>query len=253
MLSVVILGTGNLAKHLFDAFSTKKNVQIIQVFGRNSNVLTYFESKVSVTKSLDELLEADVYLMAVTDDAISNLSKQIKPKKGILAHTSGTVSLDAILNTNRGVFYPLQTFTKDKSVDFKSIPICLEANNTKNLEILGQLAASLSNAVYEITSQNRKKLHLAAVFVNNFSNHMYQIGSDICAENELSFDLLKPLIVETAEKIRFLGPKSAQTGPAVRNDIKTMQRHLDELKDPIHKKIYQLMSESIKQNHEKEL
>ena len=168
-------------------------------------------------------------------------------------HTSGSVAINELQTKRKGVFYPLQTFSKDVAVDFSNIPVCIEANNAADLKTLNGLASQLTNSVHEISSEQRIKLHLAAVFINNFSNHLYQIAHQICKDDAISFELLKPLIQETANKIRILNPEEAQTGPAMRNDILTMQRHLSDLKDPIHKKLYQMLSESIKQAHEKKL
>ena len=161
-------------------------------------------------------------------------------------HTSGGVALEKISNHNRrGVFYPLQTFTKGKAVDFKTIPICIETEFSADLKILKKIAKSISDKMYIINSEQRKALHVAAVFVNNFTNHLYQIGNQICEENNIPFEVLHPLIQETAEKIKELSPSEAQTGPALRNDTKTIEKHIDFLENPEYKKLYQLLTQSI--------
>jgi predicted short-subunit dehydrogenase-like oxidoreductase (DUF2520 family) len=151
----------------------------------------------------------------------------------------------------RAVFYPLQTFSKEKPIDFKSVPVCLEAENENDLQILKQLAHSISNAVYEINSEQRKALHVAAVFVNNFVNYLYQMGNEICDANAIPFEILKPLIQETANKIATLSPKNAQTGPAKRNDLKTIAAHEEFLKDENQAAIYKLLTQSLQNNGKK--
>ncbi|GMN08693.1 DUF2520 domain-containing protein [Croceitalea sp. MTPC9] len=246
MFSIVLLGTGNVAHHLFDIFQLQKDIQVKQVFGRSSNALSHFSIKCDTTTNTKHIIDADIYIIAVSDSSIAKVSELLLDKNGLVVHTSGSVPMNAIKSKDRGVFYPLQTFTKDKKVDFSEIPICVEANSDKDLKTLKLLAGKISSSINEISSLKRKKLHLAAVFANNFTNHMYSIASEICAEENLPFDLLKSLIEETTDKLRFLSPGEAQTGPAKRNDVFTMKNHLQELANPMHKKLYQLLSESIK-------
>ena len=180
-------------------------------------------------------------------------SSELPIKDQLVVHTSGSVSCQDLAEHNRrGVFYPLQSFSKNRESNFKEIPICIEAEFNKDLLLLEELAAALSDDVYFIDSDQRKKLHLAAVFVNNFVNHLYQIGHDICAREALPFEILKPLIAETARKIEEMTPSDAQTGPAKRNDLKTINEHLELLSDD-HKALYQLISKSIQATHGKEL
>jgi predicted short-subunit dehydrogenase-like oxidoreductase (DUF2520 family) len=199
-------------------------------------------------------MDADIYLIAVSDDAIAEVSKKIKDKKGLIAHTSGSCELDVLVpNQRRGVFYPLQSFTKGKKVDFLEIPICLEAKHHDDFMLLQQLAHLISDKVFHISSEQRKTIHLAAVFVNNFTNHLYQIGSEICAEKKIPFELLQPLIQETAHKINTLNPHEAQTGPARRGDMTTINNHLGLLENKTYKEIYSLLSNSIQKDYEQEL
>lgn len=253
MLSVVILGTGNLAIHLFRAFSASTGARVVQVVGRNPESLRSFSAHVAITSDYAAIKDADVYLIAVKDEAITEVSHHLDGKKGVVVHTSGAVGMDALTPENRGVFYPLQTFTKGKDIDFGKVSICIEAKEEQSLALLKLLAHALSQNVHEVNSEQRKKLHLAAVFVNNFTNHLYGIGEEICEKEGLSFELLKPLILETAEKIQSMSPKEAQTGPARRNDQKSMQDHLKLLNNDKHIALYNLMSEAIKQVYEKEL
>ncbi|MHA7830014.1 MAG: Rossmann-like and DUF2520 domain-containing protein [Flagellimonas sp.] len=253
MLKIVILGTGNLAKHLYNAFIKANAVDIVQVVGRNQKELEQFSMHSTLSNDFTSIADADVYLIAVKDDAITEVSQHLLKKKGIVAHTSGALGLKVIKPDNKGVFYPLQTFTKGKTVDFGSIPVCIEAKEKESLETLHKLADSISENVYHIDSEQRKKLHLAAVFVNNFTNYLFSIGEELCLEEGLSFNLLKPLISETADKIQAMSPKEAQTGPARRNDTKSMESHLELLSKKEHIALYKLLSQAIKQAHEEEL
>lgn len=254
MYRVIILGTGNIAQHLFSAFHSQKEIEIAQVVGRNPKALSFFSSKTKTSSDFNNIEDADIYIIAVNDDAIATVSQYLKYKKGIIAHTSGSVPMkDLQSNGNRGVFYPLQTFTKGQKIDFKSIPVCIESEKENSKVILKELASLVSDAVYEVSSAKRKEMHLAAVFVNNFTNHMYSIGADICKNANLSFDILKSLIKETANKAMSVNPEDAQTGPAKRNDTRTIKTHLDLIEDPKHQEIYALLSDVIKKKYGKKL
>jgi len=253
MHTVVILGTGNLAEHLCNTFSSVDKVKLVQVYGRNPEKLKKFDTYAATCTNPTEIKDADIYIIAVKDDAISSVSELLSNKKGIVVHTSGAVEMESIQHKNKGVFYPLQTFTADNPTDFHDIPICIEAKEIASLTILNHLACTISNTVHKITSAQRKKLHLAAVFVNNFTNHLYSIGEDICVEEGLPFSLLHPLIRETAEKLKTMSPKTAQTGPARRGDEKSIEKHLSLLKNKKQSELYTLLSEAIKTTYEKEL
>ena len=253
MIRVSILGAGNVAAHLFHAFLKAPTVKLVQVYGRNSNNLIPFESKVDTTTNLNTLKKADVYIIAISDDAIAKFSSQLKSIDSLVVHTSGGVDMDVLSDTVRkGVFYPLQTFTKNKAVDFKGIPICIEAQHNTDLVLLEKLATAISNDVYIINSKQRASLHIAAVFVNNFTNHMYHIGHTICVKNTVPFEILAPLIQETAKKILDLSPYNAQTGPAKRNDTQTIAKHIAQLSGT-NKKLYELITKSITSTYEQKL
>ncbi|WP_439128246.1 Rossmann-like and DUF2520 domain-containing protein [Polaribacter sp.] len=227
MISVAIIGNGNVATHLYNAFLKAEDVKVTQVNSRK----------------LENIQDADVTIIAVSDDAISEVSAKIT--NAFVVHTSGSFALEDLKNTtNKGVFYMLQTFSKDKKVNFSKVPFCLEASKKNDYLLLEKLAKSIGKKVYNINSEQRKKLHVAAVFVNNFTNHLYQIGNDICQENDIPFEILQPLIDETSEKIKTLSPKKAQTGPAIRNDKKTIKNHL-KLLEKQQQKIYKLITKSI--------
>jgi len=248
MIKVAIVGKGTVSKHLSTAFAGTDNVTVVQVLPSRANELSYALADLS-TKNLP-----DIYIIAVSDDAIATVSQQLSTSDKLVVHTSGSVGMNSLpTQIRKGVFYPLQTFSKQKEVNFKGIPICIEASRKEDVEMLQKIATALSDSVYKISSDQRKSLHLAAVFINNFSNHMYQIGNEICEENALPFSILKPLIKETAAKIDALDPKQAQTGPAKRNDQQTIAKQLKQLENKSYKKVYEVLTESIIQTHGKKL
>jgi predicted short-subunit dehydrogenase-like oxidoreductase (DUF2520 family) len=252
MIQVSLIGSGNVAQHLIKAFSKATDIELVQVFSRQPEGVNHLISSTKIITNLNELKPVDLVIIAVTDNAIASVSKQIPFSHQLVVHTSGSVTMDALDTKNRkGVFYPLQTFSKAKEVDFSVIPICLEATTDADYNTLETVAKSISTAIYNVNSEQRKALHVAAVFVSNFVNHLYQIGQDICQENELDFDILKPLIQETATKTMSLSPKEAQTGPAKRQDTQTINAHLSFLKDEHQKEIYKLLTKSIIDNGKK--
>ncbi|MGB0975226.1 MAG: Rossmann-like and DUF2520 domain-containing protein [Flavobacteriaceae bacterium] len=253
MITIVLLGSGKVASHLYDAFHDNSTTNVVQVYNRSQKNLERFKS-VNTTTSISKLIDADVYVIAVADDGINELSKKLQLRNKLVVHTSGSIPMEAISQQhNRGVFYPLQTFSESKAVDFKTVPLCIEAEHEHDLKLLNQLAKSVSNAVYHISSSQRKAIHIAAVFVNNFVNHLYQKGEEICAEHQVPFDILKPLIQETSEKIMSLSPKESQTGPAIRNDHSVIQQHLSDLNTTTQQEIYKLLTKSIQQTYDNKL
>ncbi len=251
MIKVTLIGKGNVSKHLQRAFLATKEVMLFQVLGsRKKELDTALKNKAIQNK----INASDICIIAVSDHAIKSVSQSFTQFNTFLVHTSGSVSInDLPKSLNTGVFYPLQTFSKDRLVAFKTIPICIEAKEKKDTELLHKLARTISDEVHEISSEKRKALHLAAVLVNNFSNHLYQIGHDLCEDNQVPFELLKPLIKETALKMESLSPEEAQTGPAKRNDQNTINAHLKQLKDTNHKEIYRLLTLSIQNAYGKKL
>lgn len=252
MISVVILGSGNVAQHLISAFAKSETVDVIQVFTRNAATeIKHIEASKRIS-TFSTLKEADLYIISVTDHAIHEVANQIPFANKLVVHTSGSVAITELSSKNRkGVFYPLQTFSKDKEVDFREIPICLEAENETDFQLLEKVGKSISDKTFNINSQQRKALHVAAVFSCNFVNHLYEIGNKICDENKVPFEILQPLIVETANKIKTLSPTAAQTGPAKRNDTQTINTHLNFLQDETQKEIYKILTKSIIDNGKK--
>jgi len=248
--NIVFIGAGNVATHLGLAFKKSKHT-ILQVYSPTKKSASTLASLLNAD-AINDLKkinpDADVYIIAIKDDSIVDVVKQLRFKNKIVVHTSGSTSIDILKNTskNYGVIYPLQTFSKSKKVEFKNVPIFLEANNSETYITLFSLANSISNNVQKVNSKQRKSIHIAAVFACNFSNHLYTIAEQILKENKLSFDILKPLVQETADKIKRNSPLKMQTGPAVRGDKKIMDAHLKMLADnKKHQQLYKLLSQSI--------
>jgi predicted short-subunit dehydrogenase-like oxidoreductase (DUF2520 family) len=250
MISVVILGAGNLAIHLFEAIDKADQVSVVQWFNRTLNPIESYKNRVAITNDISKLVDADVYILAISDDAISGFSEQLPIHDKLVVHTSGSVGIhDLDKKHRRGVFYPLQTFSKDAEIDFKDVPICIEALDKNDLHLLKDLAEAIGCPYYKINTEQRQMLHLCAVYVNNFTNQLYRIAHEISDAKGISFDVLKPLILETAKKVQTLSPYMSQTGPAKRNDKKTIKKHLKLIENKDHKAIYELLTDSIKKTH----
>ncbi|GAA4300913.1 Rossmann-like and DUF2520 domain-containing protein [Aestuariibaculum suncheonense] len=250
MISVVILGAGNVATHLFKAFKTTETINVVQWYNRNSDSLNTYKNEVAITDDLSQLAEADVYIVAVSDDAVKGLTKKLPFENRLVVHTSGTVKISDIDKKNRqGVFYPLQSFSKSAKLDFANVPICIEAIKSEDYHLLKDMAIAIGSPTKKVNTDQRKVLHLAAVFVNNFTNQLYRVAHEITESEGAEFDLLKPLILETAKKVQELSPYMAQTGPAKRNDKKTLNNHAKLLTNKHHKEIYDLLTKSIQHTH----
>jgi predicted short-subunit dehydrogenase-like oxidoreductase (DUF2520 family) len=246
MIKVVLLGSGNVASHLIKAMEANDAIDLIQVYARSKKSIENLIESSKITTSFADLKEADVYVISVSDKAIEEVSNQIPFTDKLVVHTSGTMDFRVMHPKNkRGVFYPLQTFSKNKEVNMKSVPFCLETEKDEDFELIENLAKNLSNSVYKINGEQRKSLHISAVFVSNFVNHLYQIGNALCEENNVPFAILQPLIEETANKIKTLSPTEAQTGPAIRNDEPTIKKHLEALENPTYKELYRQLTLSI--------
>ena len=253
MVKVVLLGAGNLAFHLTKKLLNNGAVELIQVYNRSLSEITYLEGKVAITNNILQLKEADVYIICVSDNAIAEISSKLNVLNKLVVHTSGSMPINELKSTsNKGVLYFLQSFSKNVPVDFSKIPITIEATTDNDYLLLETLAAVFSDKHYRLNSDQRKTMHLAAVFVNNFTNHLYQNAFEICAENNIPFEILQPLIEETSEKIKKTTPFDAQTGPAKRNDTKTIEKHLAMLSST-KKEIYTLLSKSIQDTYGEKL
>ncbi len=263
-MKISMIGAGNVAWHLSIAFENHHH-QICEVFSRQQSKAKALTAMLYQAKATDELdfseSEAELFILAVSDDAISDVcSKLVLPENAILAHTSGTKSLQDLqklmlsfhdLPIRCAVFYPLMTFSIHKKMSLKEVPFCIEADDEEAESQLVELGQGLSNTVYLVNSQERKVLHIAAVFACNFTNHLLALAKEITNNQDLEFDLLKPLIKETFQKaLEAEHPADVQTGPAVRGDKTTINNHLVYLKDQNDLfEIYEILSESIQKWH----
>lgn len=254
---IVMIGAGNVAHHLAPAL-LKAGLNLCQIYSRSIESARALGVKTGITYTADLFAiypDCDIYIFCVSDDALLPLFKSIRiNKEAVIIHTSGSVPLDIFKASTDyyGVMYPLQTFSKKRALDFAEVPLCIEASEPRVLDTVRQLAGCLSNNVQEISSEKRKKLHLAGVIANNFTNHLYMMAGKILEEEGLDFNLLKPLIFETAHKVMLLPPYEAQTGPARRGDENILGLHKSLLKK--NRKLavlYNLMSDSIQETYAK--
>lgn len=248
-MKIVFIGSGNVATHLAKALHNAGQ-DIVQVFSRNMENARVLSSLFSAnaTDDIRQIIpNADIYIFSVKDDVLPELISQIPSNKGLWVHTAGTVPVDvfASYSQNYGVFYPLQTFSKERAIDFSAIPIFIEGCNNEVTSILEKLAKSISDNVRFLSSEKRRYTHLAAVFACNFVNHMYVLASEVLEQGDVPFHVLEPLIKETAAKIREMTPQEAQTGPAVRFDEKVISKHLELINDEATREIYNIISNSI--------
>lgn len=247
MIKVSLIGKGKVSQHLNNVFDKTNTISVVEVLSSRGDLI----SKINQNNNAPQV---DIYIIAVSDDAIHAVATQLAQTKSLVVHTSGSVSIQMLPEgIRRGVFYPLQSFSENCSIDFKEIPLCIEAEKQEDLNLLNNLAALITNSVFEISSKQRKSLHLAAVFVNNFTNHLYQIGGNICKQQNIPFSILSPLISETARKVENMSPEKAQTGPAIRNDTKTIEAQINQLENENYKKIYRILTDSISKKHEEKL
>ena len=246
MIKVTVIGNGNLGTHWCHVLSKNKDISLLQWYGRSfSDSASATFVGVPTINQIQKLTKADVYILAVSDDAIGTVSSQL-PKGVFTVHCSGSVSLNTLKNQGqKGVLYPVQSFSKEHLISFKGVPFCIEATTAEVLSFLRHFCELLGVTATAMTSEQRKYLHLAAVIVNNFSNHLFVEGAKICETHALPFELLHPLIEETAAKIKRTKPKHAQTGPAIRNDHNTLQKHEELLKKSPFKKTYTTLSKAI--------
>jgi predicted short-subunit dehydrogenase-like oxidoreductase (DUF2520 family) len=246
---IVLYGTGAMARNLGSALK-KSGADLIQVMGRNPEKVKELAGKLGCSAGLNPASldpNATILIFCVSDDAIYKVSGLFSDRPLLMIHTAGSVGIDSLDTAHeRGVLYPLYTFSPYAEIDFSEIPLFVEASSDTALARTEQLAGMISRKVNRINSEQRFHLHIAAVFACNFSNHMYTIAKEILMRQQLSFDHLRPIIKETAQKVMEMDPAEAQTGPARRNDLGTLVRHIECLEnDPEFQKIYSFVSESI--------
>ena len=252
MTSAVILGAGNVATHLAPAL-LKAGIDILQVYSRTESSASVLAAKVGAAFCTDpnEIIEsAHYYFYALKDSAIAELLNYTGKFKGIHIHTAGSVGVEIFDGKaqNYGIIYPLQTFSKERKTDFSQVPLFIEGKNEDTSTLLKTIADKLSTKTYFANSEQRARLHLAAVFACNFSNLLYDIASEIVNEEQGGFEVLKPLISETAEKVQTLSPRKAQTGPATRYDTEIIDKHIAMLsQQPELADLYEKLSKMIYQ------
>lgn len=233
---VTIIGAGNVGHNFGKAFRQAGYV-INEIYSRTqkSAMLLSQTLNCDYTTDLSKIKpNTDLIILAVNDDALESVIDQIKIKDKIMVHTSGSTPISVFEGKDYkqfGIFYPVQSFSKNETESLEPIPICVEGNNQNTEDLLYSLASSVSTKVYAMDSEKRKALHVAAVFANNFTNHMFFIADDILRQNKISFEVIRPLLEKTADKIKTESPLNAQTGPAVRNDRKVIDNHLEYLKN----------------------
>ena len=251
---VTILGSGNVATHL--AIALANEADIVCVYNHNMAGASALAERVGAipTDNTDYITDdVDIHIIAVKDDAISELAQKIGRRDGLWVHTSGSVSQDVLssISDTYGVLYPMQTFSKDVPVNMGEVPLFIEASDTETLDRIRQIASLISNNVHEADSALRSRLHIAAVFACNFTNYLWGHADDLLRRDGLSLEIMKPLIMATLDKAIDITPKKGQTGPARRNDTKIIDRHLSMLSGET-KEIYENISRLIvdKYNHQ---
>jgi len=257
-MEVSFIGSGNLAWHLAAALDNTDFAvrEVYSLHPENARALVerLYEAKVNTSLDFSES-RSRIFVVAVADDVIPDIVEEIVlPPGAILIHTSGSRPLEVLTESsaaNSGVFYPLQTFSKNKKVDFTEIPIFVESDDKDTEKILLTMAKAISRKVFRISSDQRKRLHLSAVFASNFTNHMLTIARDIMSARGLDYELLKPLIAETINKSLTIGPEGAQTGPARRGDLEILDAHMELLQDDESlAEIYRVISQHIVDRYE---
>jgi len=246
---LAFIGAGNVATRLALEFKSR-GLSVIQIYSKTQRSALELASKLETTCTTeikDITQEADIYFVCVPDKYIEPICAKLPVKNKLVVHTAGSVDIETVKEhiPECGVFYPMQTFSKFKEVDLNQVPIFIEASSQKSEEVLYDLGKLLSHKIYSINSEQRKSLHISAVFACNFSNHMYSIAEDILQQNGIPFEILKPLIKETSEKIQKFLPKACQTGPAVREDMEILENHEKILAHTPYVEMYKLISESI--------
>lgn len=249
-MKTVIIGSGNVAYHLAKAF-TQNNIKVHQIYGRNEIELSKISNEFNIPYSNENLEDAELYIIAVSDSSVEKVSELIKNENALVAHTSGSLPKEILKGDYRKAsFYPLQTFSKTKNLDYSKIPFFIEADNQIDEKSLFELASIISDNVEVSSYEKRKYIHLTAVFACNFVNHLFARAKEISDSQDLNFNYFIPLINETVEKIQHLEPKLAQTGPAVRGDERVLKLHEELIKNEEQLHIYKTLNESIKKMYQ---
>jgi predicted short-subunit dehydrogenase-like oxidoreductase (DUF2520 family) len=251
---VVIIGGGNVSYHLIRSI-TSSGHKLVQIYNRTLSNLSDYSSRIDITGQINSISQdADVYIICVKDTAISDLAKGLRLKDKLVVHTSGNRSMDLLkeCSSRYGVFYPIQSFTKNIPINFKKVPIVIEANTAEVCNELDAFSRTISNHVVKLNETDRMKLNAAGVFVNNFTNHLYTLMQDYLNKENIDFSILQPLIQNTVDKLDLGSPAEMQTGPAIRGDDETIESHLALLEDyPDLKEIYERVTEKIRKHYKK--
>ncbi len=246
---VTVVGSGRVAgafcRRLAESGETN-----LQILARNADAGRKIANETGAVfqHTPQALAPSAIYIIAVSDRAIREVSETLEPGDGLVVHTSGSCALDELSSriARRGALYPLQTFGNTQNVDFEKVPLFIETEYAADFPELELFARRLSGSVSPCDSEQRQQMHVAAVFVCNFVNHLYAIGEQLMERNELDFGLLRPLIEQTAAQVAAGSPADLQTGPAVRGDRFIIERHLEALRhDPDWQRIYELLTKSI--------
>ncbi|MCK9618316.1 MAG: DUF2520 domain-containing protein [Lentimicrobiaceae bacterium] len=257
MKNCIVIGSGKMATRLATTLF-RKGTRIHQVYSPTPAHAAKLAKKVQAqaVSQLGNITDGDyLYIISVTDDALPALAHSVNFPSGIIVHTAGTIGMEILaqVSPHYGILYPLQTFSATSRTTFSHVPVCLEASDTATLDFLKNIATLLTSDIREISSAERKILHLAAVFACNFPNALYTIAHNILSEHGLPFSILHPLIMETATKATRMNPHDAQTGPAFRNDLNIINTHQEMLSGtPEFRKLYELLSEAIIALHKPE-
>jgi predicted short-subunit dehydrogenase-like oxidoreductase (DUF2520 family) len=250
-MNIVLIGTGNVATVLGRKLKAAGH-KIVQVYGRNFSTADKLADELgAVSCAYWSVIntEADLYIIAVTDNVLTDLHRSFKLKDQLVVHTAGSVSKEVLakVSTQYGVLYPLQSLRKEMTV-FPEIPLLIDGNTDTVKALLFAVADSISGKVKVADDAYRQHLHLAAVIAGNFTNHLYAVAADYCQQTGVDFNLLKPLIIETANRLTQFSPQEMQTGPAIRNDMPTIQLHLSLLENnPALRELYATMTARIKE------
>lgn len=248
------IGTGNVASHLMNAFNNAQH-EIVEIVSKNTKNAEHYAQlyNAKCTAEPNQLNDqVDFIFVCVNDSNIESIAKELVNHKACIVHTAGSVNIEVLKSDQHksAVIYPLQTFSKNKQIEYAKVPFFVECMDANIRIKIKQLLDSIQANMHEADSKQRMSLHIAAVFACNFSNHLYSIAADILKENNLEFNVLQSLIQETVDKVQILDPNDAQTGPAKRNDLITLEKHLEFLKsNESYQSVYQLLSNQIKEKY----
>lgn len=249
MLTITLIGTGKLSFNIMNEILKNKSLHLNQVYGRSMFRPKHISDELDYIKNIKNLKRSDFYFLCVSDDEIFSVSEKLEIGEKVVIHLSGSTDIqDLSKHQNHGVIYPLQTFSYEGNLSFKEIPLLIEANNKKTLQKIDNLAKLFSNKIRRMNSKNRLICHLSGTIANNFSNHMIAVAEKILKSNNIDTELIRPLILQTFKKFQVMSALDAQTGPAARNDKKTISKHIQLLNESDFLHLYKEITKNIKSN-----